>query len=256
MVGNLARGGIVSRIFVAVILGGLIAGAFYAVVNHVFVVPLLLEAENYEVSEAVGSGADGDVHAHDHGGGAADSVHHHDEEAWAPEDGAERTTCTVITSFVTAVGFALLLSAAYALRRRVTWQQGILWGLAGFIAVNLAPALGIPPKLQGEAVDDIGDRQVWWIATAILTAAGIAWLTLVRRYWNFAGLVLVAIPHVWGAPAGDGEGGMVPDDLAETFVATSLSTNAAFWIVLGVATAYIFDRFARAARTQEPANGA
>ena len=46
---------------------------------------------------------------------------------------------------------------------------------------------------------------------------------------------------------------MVPDDLAETLVATSLSTNAVFWIVLGVASAYIF---ARAARTQEPISGA
>ena len=246
-------GGVVSRIFLAAILGGLIAGAFYAVVNHVFVVPLLLEAETYEVSAPAVSGTGG--HAHDHGGGAAESAHPHDGEAWAPEDGTERTTYTVITSFVTAVGFALLLSAAYALRRRVTWQQGILWGLAGFIAVNLAPALGIPPKLPGEAVGDIGDRQVWWIATAILTAAGIAVLTLVRRYWNFAGLVLVAIPHIWGAPAGDGEGGLVPDDLAETFVATSLSTNAVFWIVLGIATAYFFDRFASARRSQTAVNG-
>jgi len=253
MVGRLAWGGIISRIFVAAVLGGLIAGALYAVINHVFVVPLLLEAETYEVAEPVVSGT-GD-HAHDHGGGAADSAHHHDDEAWAPEDGGERTTYTVITSFVTAVGFALLLSAAYALRRRVTWQQGILWGLAGFIAVNLAPALGIPPKLPGEAVGDIGDRQVWWIATAILTAGGIAVLTLVRRYWNFVGLVLVAIPHIWGAPAGDGEGGLVPDDLAETFVATSLSTNAVFWIVLGVVTAYVFDRFARGSRARAPANG-
>ena len=254
MVGRLAWGGIVSRIFVAAVLGGLIAGAFYAVINHVFVVPLLLEAETYEVAEPVAGGTDG--HAHDHGGEAAGSAHH-DEEAWAPEDGSERTTYTVITSFVTAVGFALLLSAAYALRRRVTWQQGILWGLAGFIAVNLAPALGIPPKLPGEAVGDIGDRQVWWIATAILTAGGIAVLTLVRRYWNFAGLVLVAIPHIWGAPTGgNGEGGLVPDDLAETFVATSLSTNAVFWIVLGVATAFVFERFARGARTREPVNGA
>ena len=48
---------------------------------------------------------------------------------------------------------------------------------------------------------------------------------------------------------------MVPGDLAETFVATSLSTSAVSWIVLGVATAYVFDRFARAARTQEPING-
>ena len=245
-------GGVVSRIFLAAILGGLIAGAFYAVVNHVFVVPLLLEAETYEVSAPAVSGTDG--HAHDHGGGAAESAHHHDEEAWAPEDGTERTTFTVITSFVTAVGFALLLSAAYALRRRVTWQQGILWGLAGFIAVNLAPALGIPPKLPGEAVGDIGDRQVWWIATAILTAGGIAVLTLVRRYWNFAGLVLVAIPHIWGAPSGDGEGGLVPDDLAETFVATSLGTNAVFWIVLGVVTAYFFNRFA-SGRSQAAVNG-
>jgi predicted cobalt transporter CbtA len=44
--------------------------------------------------------------------------------------------------------------------------------------------------------------------------------------------------------------------MAETFVAMSLSTNAVFWIVLGVATAYIFDRFARTARSREPVNGA
>ena len=119
-------GGIISRVFLAAILGGAVAGCVLALGHQFLVVPMILEAESYETASGDG---------HDHA---------HPDEAWAPQDGVERTTYTVLTSVLTAMGFALLLTACYALRRQVTWRQGLLWGLGGFAAFHVAPAVGGP----------------------------------------------------------------------------------------------------------------
>ena len=48
----------------------------------------------------------------------------------------------------TGMNFALILTACFALSGRpVTGQTGVLWGLAGFAIVSLAPALGLPPEV-------------------------------------------------------------------------------------------------------------
>ena len=93
------------------------------------VVPLILEAEQYE-QPAQAEHAAG--HSHDEG---------HDHEAWAPEDGWERTLWTAIANIGTAIGFGLLLVAAYSLRAKVSVAQGVLWGLAGYVAFFVATAL-------------------------------------------------------------------------------------------------------------------
>ena len=227
-------GGIISRIFLAAILGGAIAGAVMAIGHHFMVVPMILKAESYETAggdEGTGHAHEEGAAAHDHGGG------------WAPADGAERTAYTFLTSIIIAVGFGLLLTACYALRKQVSWRQGILWGLAGFAAFHLAPALGLPPELPGAAAAELGARQVWWVATVVLTAGGLAVLAFAPGYFRLLGLVPLVLPHIIGAPHAEQHGGLAPAELEQAFIYTSLLANGVFWIVLGAATAYLFDRF-------------
>lgn len=214
-----------NRIFLAALLAGGIAGLFLGGIQHFTVVPMIIEAESYEIA-----------------GEKAESM---GEETWAPEDGAERTFYTVTNSVILGIGLGLLLTACYALRRKhVTWKQGILWGLAGFAAFNLAPALGLPPELPGDVAAGIEQRQVWWLLTVIVTAIGL-WIIAFQpsRYLKLFGVALVVLPHIFGAPHPETHGGLAPDELRQAFIITSLATNAIFWIVLGMLCAYFYHQF-------------
>ncbi len=215
-----------SQIFVVALIGGLIAGVFLTGVQQFAVSPLILEAETYEVA-----GRDGAAAA--------------EGEAWAPEDGAERLIYSAITNIVTAVGLGLLLSAAFVLRgRRVGWRSGLLWGLAGFAAFNLAPALGLPPEIPGAEAAPLIERQVWWVATVALTAGGLALIIFSPGVpLKAVGLVLIVGPHIVGAPQPDAHGGLAPVELENAFIYASLITNAVFWLVLGVLAGVLFNRF-------------
>ncbi len=215
-----------NKIFLVALISGTLAGLMLAGLQHFTVVPIILEAESYETSDA------GQAHT-------ADEV----TEAWAPKDGAERTFFTVTNSVIVGIGFGLLLSACYAIRRNVTWQQGILWGLAGFIAFHLAPSFGLPPELPGDAAAQLEQRQVWWMLTVILTALGL-WIIAFqpKPYLKLFGVALIALPHIFGAPQPEVHHGLAPDSLRTAFRISSLATNAVFWIVLGAISAYMFNR--------------
>ncbi len=222
---------IFNRIFLVALLAGVIAGVFLAGIQHFTVVPIILEAETYETG------------GHDHGG-----HDHQGEEAWAPGDGVERTFYTAMNSIIVGIGFGLLLTACYALRRSITWRSGMLWGLAGFAAFHLAPALGLPPELPGDVAADLGVRQIWWVLTVIATATGL-WIIAFRpvSYQKLFGAALIVLPHLFGAPQPEVHGGLAPEDLRSAFIFTSLITNAVFWVALGMLSAYFFNR------TGEPA---
>jgi cobalt transporter subunit CbtA len=217
---------------------GLAVGVIVALVHQLWTVPLIRQAEVYEHAAASGSGAPGP--AHDHG-----------DDAWAPAEGFERTAFTVGADILTAIGFALVLSGAYVLSgRRVAWREGVLWGLAGFAAFSLAPSLGLPPELPGMPESPLAPRQAWWIATAALTAAGLALLLLHRRPWSVVlALALIAAPHLWGAPAPPAGSGAVPAALWRSFVIAATATSLLFWVLLGAATGYLHERDARRAAT-------
>ncbi len=53
----------------------------------------------------------------------------------------------------------------------LTLHPGLLWGLAGFVVFVLAPNFGLPPELPGMQAGDLMQRQIWWLATVVLTAA-------------------------------------------------------------------------------------
>ena len=224
--------GVIGRIFWTAILAGAVAGVLLTVIQQVVVYPIIFEAESYEVAEpSVASGE----HDHDH-----------DHEGWAPRDGLERTLYSSLTNVLVAIGFGLLLSVGFTLRGGlVGWRRGLLWGLAGFLAFNLAPALGLPPKLPGSATADLADRQIWWLLTVVLTAAGLALIAFAGRWPVKAlGALLIVAPHIVGAPHPDGaEAGLPPAELEQAFIYLSLTTNGIFWLALGALAGLVFARF-------------
>lgn len=151
---------------------------------------------------------------------------------------------TLLFNVLTGVGFALVLSAVLALRGQpVGLQQGLLWGAAGFAAASLAPSIGLPPELPGMTAAPLADRQLWWLLTVAATAVGLALIAFgPNPALKLAGVVLLAIPHLFGAPhPGAVEAGGVPAEFAARFAAVSLASMAAFWAVLGGCCGIVFD---------------
>ena len=236
------------RILLAALVAGFVGGLATAVLQHFTTTPLILEAELYENGEA------GAVHSSLNGaafGGARLILAHTgadhadgDHEAWGPADGIERTLYTAVATVGTAFGFALiLLSAMILTNTRITARSGLRWGLAGFAAAGLAPALGLAPELPGSAAAELDLRQMWWIATAVATAGGL-WLAL-RISTPLAiagGVVLMLLPHVVGAPHPGGFVSAVPAELAGHFAAASLVVMAVVWTLSGALAGYVWQR--------------
>lgn len=233
------------RILLPAVIVGVLAGGLLTALQQIEVVPLILEAETYE-NGVVASGGEAQAHAdgtHDHGASAGEA------QSLDSENGLERTGYSLLANVVTAAGFGLLLSAAFTLLgvagRRVDWRKGLLWGLAGFGAVQLAPALGLPPGLPGSAAAALEARQMWWLLTAVLTALGLGLIAFAPRpYLRVLGVVPIVIPHLVGAPLAEPSAGLVPHELAVRYVYASLLTNAVFWLALGALTARLHGLFA------------
>lgn len=165
---------------------------------------------------------------------AGSHEHEHDTEAWTPEDGWQRTLSTFAGDLIVAIGFALLLSGLYNLRASVKPWQGVLWGVAGYAVFCLAPSAGLPPELPGTMAAELTSRQHWWGATALATATGLALLVFSRHwFWRLVALVLIAAPHLVGAPQPAEHHALATDELQAQFRLASLLINAAFWMVLG-----------------------
>lgn len=206
---------------------GLIAGLFGAALQHLLVVPLIHEAELYETGALVAGEAA--VHTH------ADGARHVHAEA---SGGGWRGVLTVLTMVLTFCGFALVLVAGFALAERagltrLEMRRGVLWGLAGFAAVQLMPAMGLPPELPGTDAAELGARQVWWLMTVAATAAGLALAAFGDWRMGLAGLAVIALPHLVGAPMPEAHGGTAPPGLAGLFAARALGVGALTWLVLG-----------------------
>lgn len=208
------------RILVTALLAGLLAGVAISVIQEFTTTPIILHAESLEGKEVEA--------AHKHEG--LDG-----EETWRPSEGLERTLFTALTNVLTGIGFALIMVAGIALSGRpVDGRIGVIWGIAGFATIGLAPALGLPPELPGTLAGDLGARQGWWLFCAAATGAGL-WMLVFRHgaIWIPAGVALMAFPHLIGAPSPDRIGGAIPPELAAHFAAASLVTAAIFWSTLG-----------------------
>jgi len=225
-------------------LAGLIVGAVISVAQFFGTAPLIQKSEVYERKAAAEAPAPAHEQAgapHDHG-----KAHNHDSE-WEPEDGFQRNAFTVAANILTAIGFALLLTGVYAIRGRpVTWREGLLWGLGGFVVFTAAPGLGLPPELPGMPVAELAARQTWWIATAAATAIGLCLLAFHSAAWAaILGLGLIALPHLIGAPLAPEFHSEVPAALSHRFIVVVTLTSLLFWALLGVSTSVAFRRISR-----------
>lgn len=230
------------RVFLMVaLLAGVAAGVVNWGLQMLGTAPLILAAEVYEASAPAEPAAQATTHTHEDG-----SAHTHDAEAWAPADGWERNLYTLGANLVTGVGYAFLLTAAIVFfGKGADWRRGILWGLAGFACFSLAPSLGLPPELPGTEAAPLVERQIWWIGTVIATAAG---LYVAARLRNIAGyaiaVMLIALPHVIGAPHPETPGGLAPEELEQKFILVAIAVSLVFWLVLGMLTGAFFKRYA------------
>ncbi|CDZ66968.1 Cobalt transporter subunit CbtA [Neorhizobium galegae bv. orientalis] len=226
-------------VFTAVI-AGLLSGLLLTVMQSFSTVPLILQAEVFE-NAAPEAG-----HSHDAAPAAPGAAaHHHEEEAWAPADGFERFIYTLAADMLSAIGFALVLVAASeAFGGFRGWRGGLMFGIAGFLAVILAPGLGLPPELPGMPAAELGPRQIWWVSTAVCTAIGLGLLAYTRSA-VFAALavVLLIAPHLVGAPLPPSHETAVPMDLHARFVNAVYATNLVFWAVLGALAGVVREKF-------------
>ena len=226
------------RIVFSAVLAGVAAGVLLTGIQQLRVAPVLAEAETYEAA-----GPAEEAHAHADGGAHGHDAHEHG--GWSPADGFERTFWTGVANVGMAIGFALLLGAAFSLRENVSWRQGILWGLGGYAAFFALPALGLPPELPGTEAAALQDRQAWWLVTATLSAIGVALIGLARGWpWKAAAVVLIAIPHLIGAPHPDTYHTLAPAELVRAFIVATAVANAVFWIALGAGCAIAFRKLA------------
>ena len=211
---------------------GLLAALLLTLLQSFWVAPLILQAESFEKAPPAAEVV------HEHAAG-----HTHDAQAWEPEDGWQRVLSTTGGNLVVAVGFALMLAGLYTLRAPTRTAQGLLWGLAGYATFVLAPTLGLPPELPGTAAADLTLRQTWWIGTAASTAAGLALIVFGRNWLLKAlGLAILAVPHVIGAPQPQVHSMLAPEALEAQFKIASQLTNVAFWLALGLISAWLFRR--------------
>ncbi|MCG6904621.1 MAG: CbtA family protein [Rhodobacter sp.] len=220
------------NLLTSAIFAGLAAGVLAAALQFVFVIPVLLEGELYESGQRVHFATDGSPQS----------------DRGAPGIGNDfaRHTMTLGFDLVTYTGYGLILMGLMALGERngiaISARAGLVWGLAGFIAVQLAPALGQPPDLPGTPAGAVGPRQAWWAATILCSAVGLALLAFARSWLAAIGVVLLALPHLIGAPQLDTYWGVAPPELSAEFATLSLGAAAAGWTALGFFCGLFWER--------------
>jgi len=228
-------------------IAGIAAGLIATLLQLVFVVPLIVQAELYESGQVQHFAMAAPDHLSDApsaAASAADAAHETDTDTGFD---LTRHGLTVIANVATYSGFALLLAAAFGLAEgwgvQLNARNGALWGAAGFVALHLATGAGLPPELPGNLAADLQARQIWWLVTAVLSFGGIMAIAYGRNAATLAlGAAVIAIPHLVGAPHSPEFGGLVPPELMALFVARSLAVAAIVWVVLGGLAGFVWAR--------------
>jgi cobalt transporter subunit CbtA len=229
------------KIILSTIFAGLLAGLVLAGIQHVRLTPLIEAAEAFETPEAQ---ALAEV--------SKPCVENMPGMKMCSDDGRPliihdeyRGYKTTVASMLAGVGFAVLLVGISLLGNiPITRQNGLIWGLCGFLAVALAPAIGLPPEPPAMPVADLYPRQIWWVGTIIATALAIYLIAARPEIWaKIVAIGLIAAPHIIGAPIAQDLTTLVPAPLATSFVANALGAAAIFWCVLGSLLGYALDKY-------------
>jgi len=235
-----------TRLFTSAVFAGLIAGLIAVLLQFTLVEALILEGEEYEKGNKSHYGG---VLVINEALEASGEVAVEIEEE--PENLLKRYVLTFFADFIVFVGWGLIMVAGFAVADKfnckVTVKDALLWGIAGFTAVHMAPAIGLAPELPGTPAAELELRQLWWVTTVIATALALALLAYGRSaLFVVIGLALLIAPHLIGAPRLDGYAGLAPPELSGEYVARSLAVSMAIWAALGLAAGYFWNRNADA----------
>jgi len=199
-------------ILFAALVAGTLTGMLFTAIQHLQVIPLIQQAEHHEGAEAKQDNA----------------------------ELLERNLLTLLANVLAGIGYAMLLASAITLSRHAGWRKGLLWGVAGYLCFFVAPALGLTPKLPGTLGAPLDYQQIWWLTTVTATAIGLGLLVFSKYFLlKILGLVIIAIPHVIGAPLPQQAYSSAPQQLRQDFIVASALTNAGFWIILGFLSGYL-----------------
>jgi cobalt transporter subunit CbtA len=236
-----------TRLFTSALFAGLLAGLIAVLLQFALLQSLILEGEEYEtgakshfagvlvITEAEPETSAPDIEAEE-------ATEEADEENMAM-----RYALSFFAQFVVFTGWGLILVAGFAVASRfghiITLKEGLLWGVAGFTAVHMAPSLGLAPELPGTPAAELELRQMWWITTVVSTALALALFAYGRSLvFVVIGLLLLIAPHLIGAPMLDEFSGVAPPELSGEYVARSLGISMMSWVVLGLAAGYFWSR--------------
>ncbi|MFZ1727925.1 MAG: CbtA family protein [Albidovulum sp.] len=231
----------IQRMLASALIAGFAAGLLAALLHFAFIQELILLGEDYETGALVhfaGAGDAAPAADHSHADGTAAHSHGHGDSHGDGDSGLTRNVLTVLFTGLLYVANGLMLVAGFAMAERfghrIGAQEGILWGIAGFAALQLAPAMGLPPELPGTVAADLSERQIWWLGTVLATGTGLALIAYGRGLvFVVLGGVLIAVPHIIGAPHLEEFYGVAPPEVSAAFAARALGVGLAAWVALG-----------------------
>lgn len=220
-----------TRILTSALFAGAASGLIAALLQLWFVQPVLLHAELYETGALLHFGANSNVPAVQDVGGV-DPL---------------RDGLSIVFTMLVYSGYAMVLLAAMAVAEErgaeINASKGLIWGIAGFVAVHFAPGFSLAPEVPGVAAADVTLRQIWWFATVIMAAIAMGLIGFGKNWmaWVGAALLLLA-PHVYGAPEPEVFTGPVPTEIGALFAARALGVGMAAWVLLGIFAGFFWSR--------------
>lgn len=220
-----------TRLLTSALFAGAAAGLIAALLQLWFVQPVLLHAELYESGELVHFGAGASVSAVQDVSGV-DLV---------------RDGLSIVFTMLVYSGYAMILLALMSVAEergaRIDARTGLIWGLAGFVAVHFAPGFSLAPEVPGAAAADVAVRQIWWFTTVGMAAVAMSLIGFGKGWMAWAGAaVLLLAPHVFGAPQPEVFTGPVPTEIGALFAARALGVGMAAWVLLGTLAGFFWSR--------------
>jgi cobalt transporter subunit CbtA len=200
------------KIILSTLLAGLLAGLVLATLQYVRLEPLIQAAETFEL-------------------------------------GGEPTMRNELTRFapplLAGAGFAILMVGVSMLTNiPITKQNGLIWGICGFVAVSLAPSIGLPPQLPGMPAIDLHTRQIWWVSTILFTSAAIyLWIKAKDHWWRIVAIFFAFAPQLFAPVIAAKTEGNLPASLAAEFASSSLATNFIMWLAIGFFVSLALDKY-------------
>ncbi len=230
------------QIFLVACLTALVASLGFSLYQFYYVNPIIYAAELYEIAAPV------DIH----------SIQQLEE--WSPSDGIERNFYTLLANFLMCLAYSLLLASALVFRGSSSPLKGFAWGMAAYLSLFVAPSVGLLPEIPGMEAADLNLRQNWWFLSVVLTGIGLAVFAFSPLYYKGAGLILIILPHLVGAPVAEIHGFSHPDpsavakltELWHHFILHTSIANALLWLIIGTTTGFLCQKFIDDAPSLQP----